>query len=365
MPPFADRPAVSDALERFGEARREVVRRLFPEGIPSLWCPSLTHFTDDGALDRPRMRAHLASMFPHVRGFLLPGSTGEGWELSDGEVRELVIFMAGELHAIGGHLLVGALKPTAAEAIRAMRDAQAALAIPSGTSNALDAFAALASTSVCGFTLCPPAGAARTQEELRAGLDEALSLGVPAALYQLPQVTQNEMSAETLTALAARHPTFYLFKDTSGEDRVAASGFRDVFLVRGAEGGYAGHLAGNGGHYDGFLLSTANCFGRQLAEMIEDVRRGRTERAEAFSRTLTALAAEVFELAGKVGFGNAFTNANKAMDHFFAHGPGAEDVVPPRLRSGKRLPRELIQAAGDALRRHGLMPRRGYLSSAP
>jgi dihydrodipicolinate synthase/N-acetylneuraminate lyase len=308
------------------------------------------------------MRAHLASMFPHVRGFLLPGSTGEGWELSDGQVRELVTFMAGELRALGGHLLVGALKPTAAEAMRAMRDVEALLGLPTGADGALEGFAA---TSVCGFTLCPPAGATRTQEELHAGLDEALSLGAPTALYQLPQVTQNELSAETLSSLAARHPSFYLFKDTSGEDRVASSGFRDVFLVRGAEGGYAGHLAGNGGRYDGFLLSTANCFARQLAEMIEDVRRGRTERAEAFSRTLTAVAAEVFDLAGKVGFGNAFTNANKAMDHFFAHGPGAADVVPPRLRSGKRLPRALVQAAGDALRRHGLMPRRGYLSSAP
>ena len=361
MTPSPAEPAMSDAPQRFTEARREVVRRLFPEGIPSLWCPSLTHFTEGGALDRPRMRAHLASMFPHVRGFLLPGSTGEGWELSDVEVRELVAFMAGEIRALGGHLLVGALRPTVAEMLRAMRDAQAALGLPD-TSDALDAFAA---TSVCGFTLCPPAGATRTQEELRAGLDEALSLGAPVSLYQLPQVTQNEMSAETLSWLAANHPRFYLFKDTSGEDRVAASGFRDVFLVRGAEGGYAGHLAGNGGHYDGFLLSTANCFGRQLAGMIEDVRRGRTDRAVAFSRTLTALAAEVFDLAGKVGFGNAFTNANKAMDHFFAHGPGAEDVVPPLLRSGRRLPRGLIQAAGDALRRHGLMPRQGYLSSAP
>jgi dihydrodipicolinate synthase/N-acetylneuraminate lyase len=351
---------MNDATQRFTEARRAVVQRLLPEGIPSLWCPSLTHFTDDGAIDRPRMRAHLASMFPYVRGFLLPGSTGEGWELSDAEVRELVTFMAGEIHARGGHLLIGALKPTVAEAMRAIRDAEAALALPIGTEEMLDGFAR---RSVAGFTLCPPAGASRTQEELRAGLDEALSLGAPVSLYQLPQVTGNELSAETLSALAARHPNFILFKDTSGEDRVASAGFRDVFLVRGAEGGYAGHLSGNGGRYDGFLLSTANCFGRQLAEMIEDVRRGRTARAEAFSRTLTALATEVFDLAGKVGYGNAFTNANKAMDHFFAHGPGAADLAPPRLRSGKRLPAALIDAAGDALRRHGLMPQRGYLSS--
>ena len=69
--------------------------------------------------------------------------------------------------------------------------------------------------------------------------------------------------------------------------------------------------------------------------------------------------------AGKVGYGNAFTNANKAMGHFFAHGPEAAKIAPPCLCSGKRLPGELIDAAAAALKRHGLMPESGYLASAP
>ncbi len=96
--------------------------------------------------------------------------------------------------------------------------------------------------------------------------------------------------------------------------------------------------------------------------MIQDVRVGRRAEAEAFSESLTALTREVFDLAGKVGHGNAFTNANKALDHFFAHGPGAARVPPPRLHSGKRVPHDLIAAAGEALQKHGLMPGRGYLA---
>ena len=37
--------------------RAALVRRLFPEGIPALWCPPLTHYTDDGGLDRDRIDA--------------------------------------------------------------------------------------------------------------------------------------------------------------------------------------------------------------------------------------------------------------------------------------------------------------------
>jgi dihydrodipicolinate synthase/N-acetylneuraminate lyase len=331
-----------------------MVQRLFPAGIPTLWCPSLTHFRDDGSLDRERMRAHLRAMMPHVRGFMLPGSTGEGWELSDAEQQDLVAFMAEELREAGGHLLVGALRPTTAETLAVIEQVLARLGA--------EALAGPPRSALVGFTVCPPTGADLGQDALRAGLERILALGVPLSIYQLPQVTKNELAPATAAALAARHPIFYLLKDTSGEDRIARAGFRDVFLVRGAEGGYARHLTGNGGAYDGFLLSTANCFGRQLARMIQDVRVGRRAEAEAFSATLTALTRELFDRAGRVGYGNAFTNANKALDHFFAHGPDAARRDPPRLHSGKRLPQDLVVAAGALLRKHGLMPERGYLA---
>jgi dihydrodipicolinate synthase/N-acetylneuraminate lyase len=299
-------------------------------------------------------------MHPWVQGFLIPGSTGEGWDMSDAQVRELLAFMIDEMRSLRTHLLIGILKTSAADARRAVQDTIAWLKERTGTTDALES---LAKSSVCGVTICPPSGSDLGQDRIRTALEELLSLDVPMALYQLPQVTQNEMSPETVAALAARFPNFYLLKDTSGTDRVAASGFRDVFLVRGAEGEYAAHLVAGGGSYDGFLLSTANCFARQLSEMIQNVERENRPEAAAFSDKLTALCAEVFALAGKVGYGNAFTNANKAMDHFFAHGPGAGKLPAPRLHSGRRLPTELIEAAGAALTRHGLMPEAGYLGA--
>jgi dihydrodipicolinate synthase/N-acetylneuraminate lyase len=169
------------------------------------------------------------------------------------------------------------------------------------------------------------------------------------------------MSPETLEALASRHPNFYLFKDTSGADRAAKAGFRDAFLVRGAEGDYARQLTEGGGIYDGFLLSTANCFGKQLAQLIGGFSESSKTEAETFSRALSALWDALFPLAGQVGYGNAFTNINKAIDHIMAHGPEAGDVAPPLLHSGKRLPHHLISAAGEELQRYGLMPEKGYL----
>jgi len=70
------------------------------------------------------------------------------------------------------------------------------------------------------------------------GLTPTLELGVPVALYQLPQVTLNEIGPELVSNLAGRFPNFILFKDSSGGDRVVLSGMDlgGVFTMRGAEG---------------------------------------------------------------------------------------------------------------------------------
>ncbi len=79
------------------------------------------------------------------------------------------------------------------------------------------------------------------------------------------------------------------------------------------------------------------------------------------SERLTAAINEMFRLAASLKDGNPFTNANKAIDHFFAHGPGAAEVPPPRIHAGSRLPVEAIRATGEILSRHGFLPAKGYL----
>jgi len=98
-------------------------------------------------------------------------------------------------------------------------------------------------------------------------------------------VTENTMSPGLVAGLAALHSNFILFKDTSGADAVALSGenLHGVFLVRGAEGNYSRWLKEAGGPYDGFLLSTANCFGRELVQIIKDVGAGRRQAADQMS----------------------------------------------------------------------------------
>jgi len=134
-----------------------------------------------------------------------------------------------------------------------------------------------------------------------------------------------------------------------------------VFTTRGAEGEYARWLKPAGGPYDGFLLSSANCFARELHQMTTDISAGRMEAARQLSDRLAAAVSEVFALASPLPHGNPFANGNKAIDHFFAHGPEAVNLPPPRLHAGSSLPTELIRSTEEILLREKLMPASGYL----
>ena len=338
--------------------RSQRLARLFPEGIPTLWCPSITHYNQDGNIDAPRMAAHLKHLSSCVKGFLIPGSTGDGWEMDTREIRQLLEVALEQTAKLNLHLLIGVLKTDAEEAKQTILDTVAWLGSRTGMG---DREACLAKARVCGFTVCPPRGADLSQAMIGEALAAILETGLPIAIYQLPQVTQNEMSPDLVADLASSFDNFVLFKDTSGADRVVLSGrgLEGVFLVRGAEGDYARWLRHAGGPYDGFLLSTANCFGHELHRMIQDLSAGRVDTAQQLSERVTAAVNEVFDVVTGLPHGNPFANANKAMDHFFAHGPKAAEVSPPRLHAGPLTPEEVIRAAGEALTRHCLMPARG------
>ena len=250
--------------------RRKLLARLLPDGIPALWCPLITHYDRDGSIDQPRVAAHLRHLSPHVKGFLIPGSTGDGWELSDAETRRLLEVVIEQITKLNLHLLVGALKTEAEAALRAIEDTIDWIEARAEDVNRENG---LAQAGVCGFTICPPRGKELSQQQMSSALRGILETQVPVAIYQLPQVTQNEMSPELVAELARQFPNFILFKDTSGADRVALSGqkLENVFLVRGAEGDYVRWLKIVKGPYDGFLLSSANCFARELHQITGDV----------------------------------------------------------------------------------------------
>ena len=256
--------------------------------------------------------AHLKSIARHTSGWLIPGSTGDGWEMTDGEIRQLLNHTLSVASEVDASVLLGVLckdGPAARHQILQLTDW---LCERQATS---DVMQAMSSTNVCGFTVCPPAGAHRSQQEIHAALCSILELGLPVALYQLPQVTENEMSPETVESLAQRYPNFYLLKDTSGDDRIATSSvnLEDVFVVRGAEGQYARWLKSAAGPYDGFLLSTANVFAEQYAALIEQIHGGEISAAEAAIVPVEQVVQVVFDAAFSIPDGNPFTNRQQGQ----------------------------------------------------
>jgi dihydrodipicolinate synthase/N-acetylneuraminate lyase len=339
--------------------------------FPRLWCPLLTHYHPDGALDTARMRAHLAHIRPHVGAFLVPGSTGDGWLMTDAEARAALTFLLDELGSSPSSdalVMVGALKATAADARRVIIDTVGYLKARTG---AADAAEALRRARVAGFTVCPPTGADVSDAEMENALADILALGLPTALYQLPQVTRNVMSAEVVARLAARFKNLVLFKDSSGADAVASAGLDlgRVFLVRGAEGDYSRWLRSAGGPYDGYLLSTANVFARELRAIVDAAASGHARDPDVvrLADSVTGCVADAFAAVTDVQApGNAFTFANKAIDHYMAYGPSApldaDDL--PLLYGGACLPRIAVEAVGAALARWGRMPDVAYLPAS-
>jgi hypothetical protein len=270
--------------------------------------------------------------------------------------------------------MIGVLRTGRGEVVPAIR---AALARYTGGDGSA---AALAARRICGFTVTAPKGADLPQAVILSELEAIAAMGVPLALYQLPQITENEIDPGTVESLVATRRNIYMLKDTSGEDRVIGAGadLQNLFMVRGAEGDYARWTRANGGPYDGFLLSTANSFARELAIVLgldgdgdESPAGAATLGAEAgpvaagrpaeVSARISRAVATVFAAAASLPFGNPFANANKAFDHHFAWGPVAGDHAPPMTHSGERLPIALIETARSALDEAGVAVGEGYL----
>ncbi|MDZ4851429.1 MAG: dihydrodipicolinate synthase family protein [Pirellulaceae bacterium] len=310
--------------------RVSLQQKLFPSGIPRLWCPTITHFRDARTPDESSIREHLERIAPVVKGILVPGSTGEGWEMEDDDVRSLLDIVLPIAQDAGIHVLIGVLKTRIDEVV-------ATLAALDETIN---------HPAVVGTTICPPRGSELTQSEIADGLRQILSFGIPTALYQLPQITMNEMAPATVASLAREFSNFILFKDTSGKDRVAQSNvdLEGVFLVRGSEHeGYAKWPRSAGGPYDGFLLSSSNAFATELNRILELLDAGDFEQANKLSEQIEAIISRTFELVQAVHNGNPFANANKLLDHVRKHGRRSLDFPPPMLFCGTRLSTDLIE----------------------
>jgi 4-hydroxy-tetrahydrodipicolinate synthase len=333
-----------------GEVQTDAIDTLDP-----LWVPLLTHYDRGrpGEVDPARMMAHVGALRGHVRQFLIAGSTGDGWEIGDPAYRSLVrLSLDPGVFGSETRVLFGALRPTTGEVIDR-------IAVLEGMLRAEPRRA----TRVAGVTVCPPVDPAATQAGILDHYAQVFAATtLPVAVYQLPQVTGCFLEPRTVLDLIGSGRVA-MFKDSSGTDAVAAAGAaRGAVALRGAEGNYAEALRPVGA-YDGWLLSTGNAFAGCLQEVASFLRKADSDTAAAVSAGLTRAVERVFGAAQQVGFGNAFSNANRACDHVLAWGARWRDADPPLSVSGARLPLTLLEEAELAVSTVQNVPARGYLEA--
>jgi 4-hydroxy-tetrahydrodipicolinate synthase len=320
------------ADSREAEANRNTLA-----GRDPLWVPLLTHYAADGSVDTARMAAHLQSIAGSVDQIMLAGSTGDGWEMDDRRFDALIAFAASPA-ASGCRIMFGILRPSTTEVVARVQRLEAFLGdLPELRERFV------------GVTICPPVNSEAGGEEIIAHYRQVLEVSTSAvAVYQLPQVTGCRTEPETLATLSA-NPRIVMFKDSSGEDAVAASGrdFGAVHLVRGAEGGYAEAVLDQG--YAGWLLSSANVMPEALREIATLLRVGRNAEAIERSRWTAEIVERLFKIAADEGGANAFSNANRAGDHVRAHGAAWGDPPPPRKQDGEPLSQDVVARAAELL----------------
>ena len=330
------------------------------------WTPVITHYRAGAeiSIDAGRMARHAQQILPHTPLWMVGGTTGDGWALSDRQYAQLLDYICDtDFGPRRPRILVGALRPTTSEVLQRVETLKQRLGL-SPQASLEENLERLRARGVVGVTICAPVGAELTQAQIGAHLAEVCARArLPIVLYQLPQITHNLIASETLQALIEAYPAIILFKDSGGKDEVARTGlFQDTLtLVRGAEGDYLEALKGGGGCYDGWLLSTGNAFAPQLAVLAARCRQGDLPAAAAGSRALTAIVQQLFSLAGAVPGGNPFSNANRAADHLLAYGKEWRQQPLPLRQDGSRLPADFLEQVEKALAAGGWLPEIGYL----
>jgi dihydrodipicolinate synthase/N-acetylneuraminate lyase len=274
-----------------------------------LWAPILTHYElgDNLRLNKALIKKHMKWLEPSVKQFLVCGTTGDGWILSDKLINDwLEILTEKNFLTDQNKILFGAFGNTTKEVLHRAKLIEDYL-----TNHTCEA-------SFFGLTLCAPVNKKITQNEIIKHFEKIIeNTLLPISIYQLPQVVKCEIKPETLKYLKDKFKKrIVLFKDTSDEDKVIDSkiDFGDLKFLRGAEKNYFNHIKPRG-KYDGFLLSTANCFGKVLREILKEVEENNFEKAENLSKKLSDIIRVSFDKGEKLNFGNPFSNVNKAFLH--------------------------------------------------
>ena len=348
--------------------RADILRTVIPGAALPLWVPLLTPWTaGSGDVDVDRFHLRRRVLAAHTTLWMVGGTTGDGWELDDRQFEQLVRAALDAPEGVPrGHLLFALLGPTTAAVIERLNMLREMLGVSPEWSfeRTLEH---LRPRGVVGICLAPPVGEDIDQLSIAHHFEEVgRRARMPIALYEIPQVTGCRIAPETFNALVGSHEEIVLFKDSSGEDRLAAesSMLDSPVLVRGFESDYATALRAGGGDYDGLLLGSANNFGQELVAIVRATLSGMLSAAGVHASALQRRNKALFQAVAPAGVGNAFANANRAVDHVLAYGNRVAEVDPPALFDGSTLDRAIVESVVTVLDREGLRPTTGYLDLA-
>ena len=305
-------------------------------GFPTLWFPPLTYYKEDGVIDTCRMAEALEEIYPYSKGVLVPGSTGDGWVLSQDSQEDIVRFFLKGFEFGKFSMMIGALKPSADETISSIKRWCEILCEESGIT---DPAGAMKELDVKAFVFCVPAGMDERDRQI-AEMSRILDLGLPLAFYQLPLVTAVTVDPAVVRELADKYDNLIIAKDSGGKDEMAVSGIlKDrLMLLRGAEGDPSGMILGDSPVYDGLLLSTVNCFAREHSELMNG-RRSYAGYGDVISEVFDAVTDPV---------SNPFSDAVRAICWAKKYGEDAADT-DCYCYNGEKLPAELTAKAYDSI----------------
>lgn len=307
--------------------------------IPRLWVPSICHykkgFQNNTEIDIERNNLHLSYLSDYIGGYLVNGSTGDGWTLNALQ-QEVILkttldFMHSDKEKYMKPILIGALAHDYDGKQSLINKYLSYLYAYYG--NIKDINTIYKYSPFIGFAITPPSNT-NNQKEIEECLSEIIELNkeIPFVLYQLPQITNSEMSIDTVKNLISRFGNIIMIKDSSGTDQIVKSGqsLDGVFMVRGAEGNQIQSLMnmnyGLSG-YNGLLLSTANNYAEHLNKLIINLFENKYQNAQDLSDLITKTTYETFQIVGDYNFDNPFTNSAKMVDFFIGFGNDGEKIL--------------------------------------
>ena len=342
-------------MDSVAKRRGELIRRLFPGGVPRILCPVLTHLTPDGAVDGFRMRAMIRSLAPHVGGLIAAGGTGDGWAMNRKQCAQVLDACLSEAKGLGMRVLFSVLEEETQDAYGTIVYHLYQLRREYGNESHIDN---LAAAGLCGYSVCAPKGSDLSREEIEAELQPVMDLGVPIALVNAPDKTGSEISIETVNSFAEKYPHFFMYQDNSGDDLYVQNGSapEGLLLIRGYEYDYSKWYR----YYDGFTLASANAFAPALARVWAELEDENPDAAEELSERLSLVFSNLVQIAGKFD-GDSLANAARIADHFRAYGKDAWDMDMPPLWNGQEPSYRDIEQAGDHINDSGLLNEQGYM----